>query len=144
MQSDSGQIFLGEHAIRTLGGHQLSMARSEIGLIFQQFNLIRRLSALDNVFVDRLGEVPTWRVMLHLFPQRDRQLALAALDRVGMLSYALQRADSLSGGQQQRVAIARALAQQSRFVLADEPVASLDPEAAKSVCRFCATLRVNA
>jgi phosphonate transport system ATP-binding protein len=132
-QSDGGQIFLGEHAIRTDGGRQLSLARSEIGLIFQQFNLIRRLSALDNVLVGRLGEVPTWRVMLRRFPHRDRQLALAALDRVGMLPFALQRADSLSGGQQQRVAIARALAQQSRFVLADEPVASLDPESAKSV-----------
>jgi phosphonate transport system ATP-binding protein len=132
-QSDGGQIFLGEHAIRTLGGRQLSMARSEIGLIFQQFNLIRRLNALDNVLVGRLGEVATWRVMLRRFPRSDRQLALAALDRVGMLPYALQRADSLSGGQQQRVAIARALAQQSRFVLADEPVASLDPESAKSV-----------
>ena len=131
--SDSGKIFLGEYAIRSLGGRQLLMARSEIGLIFQQFNLIRRLSALDNVLVGRLGEVPTWRVMLRRFPHRDRQLALAALDRVGMLPYALQRADSLSGGQQQRVAIARALAQQSRFVLADEPVASLDPESAKSV-----------
>ncbi len=132
-QSDSGQIFLGEHAMRALSGRQLSMARSEVGLIFQQFNLIRRLNALDNVLAGRLGEVPTWRVMLRRFPHRDRQLALAALDRVGMLSYALQRADSLSGGQQQRVAIARALAQQSRFVLADEPVASLDPESAKSV-----------
>jgi ABC-type phosphate/phosphonate transport system ATPase subunit len=111
---------------------QLSMARSEVGLIFQRFNLIRRLSALDNVLASRLGDVPTWRVMLRRFPLRDRQLALAALDRVGMLSYALQRADNLSGGQQ-RVAIARALAQQSRFVLADEPVASLDPESAKSV-----------
>jgi phosphonate transport system ATP-binding protein len=129
-QSDGGQIFLGEHAIRTLGGRQL---RSEIGLIFQQFNLIRRLNALDNVLVGRLGEVATWRVMLRRFPHPDRQLALAALDRVGMLPYALQRADRLSGGQQQRVAIARALAQQSRFVLADEPVASLDPESAKSV-----------
>ncbi|HEX3415968.1 MAG TPA: ATP-binding cassette domain-containing protein, partial [Stellaceae bacterium] len=77
-QSDGGQIFLGEHAIRTLGGRQLSIARSEIGLIFQQFNLIRRLSALDNVLVGRLGEVPTWRVMLHRFPHRDRQLALVA------------------------------------------------------------------
>jgi phosphonate transport system ATP-binding protein len=132
-QSDGGQIFLGEHAIRTLGARELSLARSEIGLIFQQFNLIRRLNALDNVLVGRLGDVPTWRVMLRRFPRQDRQLALAALDRVGMLPYALQRADSLSGGQQQRVAIARALAQQSRFVLADEPVASLDPESAKSV-----------
>jgi phosphonate transport system ATP-binding protein len=88
-QSDGGQIFLGEHTIRTLGGRQLSMARSEIGLIFQQFNLIRRLNALDNVLVGRLGEVATWRVMLRRFPRSDRQLALAALDRVGMLPYAL-------------------------------------------------------
>ena len=131
-QCDCGQIFLGEHAMRTLGGRELSVARSEVGLIFQQFNLIRRLSALDNVLAGRLGEVSTWRVMLRRFPHLDRQLALAALDRVSMLPYALQRADRLSGGQQ-RVAIARALAQQSRFVLADEPVASLDPESAKSV-----------
>lgn len=131
--SDDGQIFLGEHAMRLFDGRELSMARAEVGLIFQQFNLIRRLSALDNVLAGRLADVPTWRVMLRRFPNRDRQLALAALDRVGMLAYALQRADSLSGGQQQRVAIARVLAQQSRFVLADEPVASLDPESAKSV-----------
>jgi phosphonate transport system ATP-binding protein len=111
---DDGQIFLGEHAMRSLDDRQLSMARREVGLIFQQFNLIRRLSALDNVLAGRLADVPTWRVMLRRFPHRDRQLALAALDRVGMLPYALQRADRLSGGQQQRVAIARALAQQSR------------------------------
>ncbi len=132
-RSDDGEIYLGEHAMQALDGHELSMARREVGLIFQQFNLIRRLSALDNVLAGRLGSVSTWRVMLRRFPSQDRQLALAALDRVGMLRYALRRADSLSGGQQQRVAIARALAQQSRFVLADEPVASLDPESAKSV-----------
>ena len=119
----------GIHA--TLGGRQLSGAA--VGLIFQQFNLIRRCAALENVLAGGLGEVSTWRVLLRRFPPRDRQLALAALDRVGMLPYALQRADSLSGGQQQRVAIARALAQQSRFVVADELVASLDPESAKSV-----------
>ena len=133
-QSDDGRdLSSAGMPCESLDGRQLSMARSEVGLIFQQFNLIRRLSALDNVLAGRLGDVPTWRVMLRRFPRKDRQLALAALDRVGMLSYALQRADSLSGGQQQRVAIARALAQQSRFVLADEPVASLDPETAKSV-----------
>ena len=131
--SDDGEIHLGDHAMQTLRGRELATARREVGLIFQQFNLIRRLSALDNVLAGRLGDVPTWRVMLRRFPHQDRQLALAALDRVGMLPYALQRADSLSGGQQQRVAIARALAQQSRFVLADEPVASLDPESARSV-----------
>jgi len=132
-EPDDGQIFFGEQALRGLDGRRLSSARSEAGLIFQQFNLIRRLSALDNVLAGRLGRVGTWRVLLRRFPRIDRQLALAALDRVGMLPFALQRADSLSGGQQQRVAIARALAQQSKFVLADEPVASLDPESAKSV-----------
>src|SRR5262249_36383397 len=131
--SDGGQIFLGHCAIGTLSGRELVQARSEVGLIFQQFNLIRRMSALDNVLVGRLAEVPSWRVICRRFPRRDRQLALAALDRVGMLEYASQRADSLSGGQQQRVAIARTLAQRSRFVLADEPVASLDPESARSV-----------
>src|SRR5260370_37668962 len=131
--SDDGQILLGAQAMRRLGSRELSIARSEGGFIFQQCNLIRRLSALDNVLAGRLGHVSTWRVMLRHSRCKDRQLALAALDRVGLLSHALQRADSLSGGQQQRVAIARALAQQSRFVLADEPVASLDPESAKSV-----------
>jgi phosphonate transport system ATP-binding protein len=131
--SDDGQIFFGGQAVQLLDGRHLSRVRREVGLIFQQFNLIRRLNALDNVLAGRLNDVPTWRVIARRFPRLDRQLALAALDRVGMLSYALQRADSLSGGQQQRVAIARALAQQSRFVLADEPVASLDPETAKSV-----------
>lgn len=90
-QPDCGQVFLGEHAVRTRDTRQLAAARSEVGLIFQQFNLIRRLSALDNVLAGRLGEVPTWRVMLQWFPQRDRQLALASLDRVEMLPYALQR-----------------------------------------------------
>jgi phosphonate transport system ATP-binding protein len=132
-QPDGGEVFLADHSIWRFGGEHLSAARGDVGLIFQQFNLIRRLNALDNVLVGRLGAVATWRVMLRRFPTRDRQLALAALDRVGMLPYAMQRADSLSGGQQQRVAIARALAQQSRFVLADEPVSSLDPAAAKSV-----------
>jgi phosphonate transport system ATP-binding protein len=116
---DDGRIFFGGQAIQSLDSRQLSRVRREVGLIFQQFNLIRRLNALDNVLAGRLNDVPTWRVIARRFPRADRQLALAALDRVGMLTYALQRADSLSGGQQQRVAIARALAQQSRFVLAD-------------------------
>jgi phosphonate transport system ATP-binding protein len=109
-----------------------------VGLIFQQFNLIGRLSALDNVLAGRLGHVSTWRVIARAFPARDRQLALAALDRVGLLDKAYQRADSLSGGQQQRVAIARVLAQEARLVLADEPVSSLDPASAEIVL---ATLR---
>jgi phosphonate transport system ATP-binding protein len=130
---DAGQIFVCGHALHLAQGHQLCAARREIGLIFQQFNLIRRVTALDNVLAGRLGHAPTWRVLLRRFSQGDRQVALAALDQVGLLAFAYHRADHLSGGQQQRVAIARVLAQQSRLILADEPVASLDPESAIGV-----------
>jgi phosphonate transport system ATP-binding protein len=116
-----------------LHGRALRLQRRSIGLIFQQFNLIGRLCALDNVLAGRLGAIPTWRAVLRKFQAADRQIALAALDRVGLLEHAYQRADRLSGGQQQRVAIARVLAQESRIILADEPVASLDPAAANNV-----------
>jgi phosphonate transport system ATP-binding protein len=133
VKPDSGQVCVNGRPLHAMPGQQLRETRREIGLIFQQFNLVRRLSALDNVLAGRLGYTPTWRVLLRRFSYADRQLALAALDRVGLLAQAYQRADSLSGGQQQRVAIARVLTQQSRLVLADEPVASLDPESAASV-----------
>jgi len=112
---------------------ELRRARRELALIFQQFNLIRRLSALENVLVGRLAHVPTWRVVLRRFTRADRQLALGCLDTVGLLDRAATRADELSGGQQQRVAIARALAQRAKLILADEPVASLDPESSATV-----------
>lgn len=131
--ADAGQVEVLGTRIDALHGRALRDVRRRIGLIFQQFNLIGRLSALDNVLAGRLGHVATWRVATRLFRQADRQIALAALDRVGLLDKAYQRADSLSGGQQQRVAIARVLAQQSRVVLADEPVSSLDPSAAANV-----------
>ena len=111
----------------------LRAARRATALIFQQFNLIRRLTALENVLVGRLAQVPTWRVVLRRFTRADRQLALRCLDTVGLLEKAAVRADQLSGGQQQRVAIARALAQDARLILADEPVASLDPESSATV-----------
>jgi len=111
----------------------LRAARRATALVFQQFNLIRRLSALENVLVGRLAEVPAWRVLTRRFTRADRQLALRCLDTVGLLDKAAVRADQLSGGQQQRVAIARALAQDARLILADEPVASLDPESSATV-----------
>ncbi|MBK5961653.1 phosphonate ABC transporter ATP-binding protein [Rhodoplanes elegans] len=131
--ADAGHVDVLGTPIDALHGRALRDVRRKIGLIFQQFNLIGRLSALDNVLAGRLGHVATWRVATRLFPPADRQIALAALDRVGLLDKAYQRADSLSGGQQQRVAIARVLAQQSRVVLADEPVSSLDPSSAANV-----------
>jgi phosphonate transport system ATP-binding protein len=122
---EGGDIWQGAAALRA--------GRRSTALIFQQFNLIRRLTALENVLVGRLARVPTWRVVLRRFAHADRQLALRCLDTVGLLDKAGVRADQLSGGQQQRVAIARALAQDARLILADEPVASLDPESAATV-----------
>ena len=130
---DTGVVRVLGRDMSALGGQELRLARRDVGLIFQQFNLIGRLSAMDNVLAGRMGHASTLRVLLRQFTRADRQLALAALDRVGLLERAGQRADSLSGGQQQRVAIARVLAQQARLLLADEPVSSLDPQSAENV-----------
>lgn len=109
------------------------LTRSRIGSVFQQFNLVGRLSVLSNVLVGKLGHVPYWRGAAGRFTRAEKLQAMAALERVGMADYATQRADTLSGGQQQRVAIARTLAQEAEVILADEPVASLDPESARRV-----------
>lgn len=114
--------------------------RKRTGMIFQQHQLIGRQSVLTNVLLGRIGYHPMWRTLFPL-PRDERRIALECLDRVGLLHKALERVDCLSGGQQQRVGIARALAQQPRLMLADEPVASLDPVAARQVLsqlkRFC-------
>jgi phosphonate transport system ATP-binding protein len=133
VEADEGEIRLLGRSMRGMRSGELRLARRNIGLVFQQHNLIRRRSAIDNVLAGRLGHVPLWRVMERCFEQTDRQRAFAALDRVDLLDFADRRADRLSGGQQQRVAIARVLAQESRVILADEPVASLDPASAVSV-----------
>jgi len=132
-EPDAGEIMVDGAPLHALRGRRLAAARRNIGLVFQHHNLIHRLSALDNVLAGRLGHAPLWRVALRAFDRADRQLALAALDRVGLLDRAGQRADTLSGGQRQRVAIARVLAQRSRIVFADEPVASLDAETAQTI-----------
>ena len=101
--------------------------------MFQGFNLVRRRSAISNVLGGRLAAAPLWRIGIGQYGAADRRDADAALERVGLLDHAAQRADQLSGGQQQRVAIARAVVQKSRILLADEPVASLDPDSAAGV-----------
>jgi phosphonate transport system ATP-binding protein len=107
--------------------------RSEVGFIFQQFNLVGRLPLLTNVMAGMLARVGTWRSLLGWFSREEKQRAMQALYRVGLAEYAAQRASTLSGGQQQRAAIARAMEQRARIILADEPIASLDPESARCV-----------
>ncbi|MDR9892636.1 phosphonate ABC transporter ATP-binding protein [Pseudenterobacter timonensis] len=108
-------------------------SRAQTGCIFQQFNLVNRLTVLENVLIGALGSTPFWRTCLRWFSHEQKQRALQALTRVGMAHFASQRVSNLSGGQQQRVAIARALMQQAKIILADEPIASLDPESARIV-----------
>lgn len=116
------------------------LLRQDVGVIFQQFNLVTRLRLLTNVLAGRLGRMPAWRGWLGLFAREDKIIALKALERVGMAPFARQRASTLSGGQQQRGAIARALAQEARLILADEPIASLDPASAEKVMETLATI----
>jgi phosphonate transport system ATP-binding protein len=112
---------------------EVRKARIRIGFIAQQFNLVGRLSLFSNVALGSLGRIPLLRGLLGLWPQETREAAMAALARVGVADYAGQRANTLSGGQQQRGAIARALVQKAKIILADEPVASLDPVSARKV-----------
>ncbi|MBC3924381.1 phosphonate ABC transporter ATP-binding protein [Pseudomonas lurida] len=114
--------------------------RADIGYIFQQFNLVNRLSVLDNVLLGCLGRMPRWRGNLGLFNAEEKAFALESLARVGLADLAAQRASTLSGGQQQRVAIARALTQRAEVILADEPIASLDPESARKVMEILADI----
>ena len=126
---DRGTVRIGDDDIGALRGR----ARRRVAVVFQQFNLVSRLTAFENVLAGRLGHVPAWRGWLRRFSHADRLIALECLDRVSLLGQAMQRADTLSGGQQQRVAIARALAQKPSLIVADEPVASLDPNASTGV-----------
>jgi phosphonate transport system ATP-binding protein len=118
-------------------------ARARIGFIFQQFNLVARLSLFTNAALGSLGRIGFWRGMLGLWPAETKSAAMSALDRVGVADYAGQRAGTLSGGQQQRGAIARALVQQAEVILADEPVASLDPVAARRVMEILKGLNAD-
>ncbi|MED5537461.1 MAG: phosphonate ABC transporter ATP-binding protein [Pseudomonadota bacterium] len=115
-------------------------ARGRLGMIFQQFNLVGRLTLFSNVMLGALGRLPTWQGLLGLWPQGDKDRAMAALHRVGVSDYAGQRANTLSGGQQQRGAIARAIVQGAKAILADEPVASLDPVSARKVMELLVEL----
>ena len=129
----AGDVSVDGVSVGGASADELRRVRVGIGFVFQQFNLMRRLSVLENVLVGRLSRVPTFRSLLALFPAADVVRAHAVLERVGLEGLAGRRVDTLSGGQQQRVAIARALVQDPRVLLADEPMASLDPALAHTV-----------
>ncbi|UFZ04241.1 phosphonate ABC transporter ATP-binding protein [Bradyrhizobium ontarionense] len=136
-----GRILYKDIDVTTLRGRELRQWRARSAMIFQQFNLVGRLDVLSNVLMGRLAEVSSWRSLAQLWPAEDIAVALSALEQFDIAALAAQRADQLSGGQQQRVAIARALVQNPEIILADEPIASLDPRNTKIV--MDALLRIN-
>jgi phosphonate transport system ATP-binding protein len=133
VEPTAGSIRVAGQAVTGAPAAALRAARRRMGMIFQQFNLVRRASVIDNVLAGRLGYVPSWPSLLARFPRADRELGVNCLRQVGLAAMAERRADKLSGGEQQRVAIARALAQQPSVILADEPTASLDPALTGSI-----------
>jgi phosphonate transport system ATP-binding protein len=140
-EPSAGQISWNGQDVTKLSGAALRDWRRRCAMIFQQFNLVGRLDVLNNVLIGRLATAPAWRAMTKLWSREDRIIAMAALEQMDIANLAASRADHLSGGQQQRVAICRALVQEPEIVLADEPVASLDPRNAKIV--MDALLRIN-
>lgn len=130
-----GSLTVNGQEVRGLRGAGLRSLRADIGMIFQGFNLVERTTVLNNVLMGRLHAVPTWRTLVGMYPRRDVDIAMRALERVEIVGKAYVRASNLSGGQRQRVGIARALAQEPSVILADEPVASLDPPTSHVVMR---------
>jgi len=136
VEPTAGRILLDELDITAARGSELRTVRRSIGMIFQQFNLVKRSSVLTNVLTGRLGYLSPWQSLVGHYAEQDYLRALVNVERVGLRERVHQRADRLSGGQQQRVAIARALMQEPKLMLADEPVASLDPATSHSVLKY--------
>jgi phosphonate transport system ATP-binding protein len=131
----AGSVLVDNREVVGASNKEIRAIRSDVGMIFQTFNLVNRSRVINNVLMGRLSKVPRWRSFTGLWPAEDKELALEALERVDIVEKAYVRASDLSGGQQQRVGIARALAQEPKVILADEPVASLDPVTSHMVMR---------
>ena len=128
-----GSLIVNGQEIKNLKGKDLRTFRRKVGMVFQSFNLVTRTTVINNVLTSRVPDMPLWKSIIGLYSKEDKIIALEALDKVGILDKAYVRADQLSGGQQQRVALARTLAQKPEIILADEPVAALDPITATQV-----------
>jgi phosphonate transport system ATP-binding protein len=128
VEPTAGEIIFAGRDIAPVTGQALREARRQIGMVFQEYNLVERLTVMENLLSGRLGYVPAFKAWFRRFPQADIDRAFQLLDKVGLASFANQRADALSGGQRQRVGIARAVMQQPKLLLADEPTSSLDPK----------------
>ena len=133
VEPSAGSVRFGAQDVTALRGRALRAWRQNCAMIFQQFNLVNRLDVLSNVMMGRLGHMPAWRAALKLWSHEDKLIALAVLEQMDIVALAANRAEELSGGQQQRVAICRALVQEPALILADEPIASLDPRNTKIV-----------
>ena len=136
VEPTGGHVFLGETEVTALGRRGLRRIRRRIGMIFQEFALVERLTVMENVLSGRLGYVGFWASWFRRFPADSIEKAFAVLDRVGLIDHVDKRADALSGGQRQRVGIARALMQEPDLLLVDEPTASLDPKTSRQVMRL--------